>query len=162
MGDADGVSVPVPGDAPLVEVPRRLDPSEHYAVDVVVGKERRVMEGLRRLGYFEVTSPMAGYVLFSAVDINYDSIQQIPNVRQVMALGTESFSVPPSEQSVTDSFKEGDLVRIRCGTYRKFSGILIAWNDHAGVVDTIIFGRSVLVPVEHDEIEFISLPEAWK
>jgi hypothetical protein len=162
MGDSDVVSLTVPGDLPPVEGPRRLDSSEHYAVDVVVGKERRVIEGLRRLGYLEVTSPIAGYVQFSAKDINRDIIQQIPNVRQLMALGHESLSVPSSEQSGTESFKEGDLVRIRCGTYKKLSGILLAWKDQAGVVDTIIFGRSVRVPVDHDEIESIPLPEAWK
>jgi transcription antitermination factor NusG len=145
-----------------VEVPHRLDPSEYYAVDVVVGKERRVSEALRRLGYVEVTSPIAGYVQFSAKAINRDMIQQIPNVRQVMALGHESLSVPSNEQPGTESFKEGDLVRIRCGTYKKFSGILLAWKDQAGVVDTMMFGRSVRVPVGHDEIESIPLPEAWK
>ena len=162
MGDSDVVSLTVPGDLSPVEVPRRLASSEHYAVDVVVGKERRVIEGLRRLGYLAVESPIAGYVQFSAKDINRDIIQQIPNVRQVMALGHESLSVPSSEQSGTESFKEGDLVRIRCGTYQKLSGVLLAWKDQAGVVDTIIFGRSVRVPVDHDEIESIPLPEAWK
>ena len=162
MGDGDVVSVTVPGDWPPVKAPRRLDPSEHYAVDVVVGKERRVIEGLRRLGYLEVTSPIAGYVQFSAKNINRDVILQLPNVRQVMALGHESLPVIPSEPSGTESFKTGDLVRIRYGTYKKCSGLLISWKDHAGVVDTIIFGRSVRVPVDHDEIESIPLPEAWK